>query len=299
MLLERLEDDPEPQRGRITQGAGACAGSSTGGSSRSPSPARRSRSSSARGTGRCPLTPRNEGAATDATLSGTPLALLALAGPRAEGALRGGGGAHRGRRRGRAEVSRPAATGAAGRRGGTVARRSATSPRDQVANLARGLLDCGRQGRPTRSPATWPSTCRRKAATCRPAPRSTSSSPAWTACATTSSASRRASRASNPRRLGHAKRRAVGLTDVARAAALAIPDHQSLPNASARHRPPAPDPARARPPRARRDRARDAPVPAAALRRSTCRRRRGSSAAGAARAASASASRSRNSGRSS
>ena len=40
--------------------------------------------------GRVSLAPNHDGA-TDASLSGTPVALLALAGPRAEGALRGGG----------------------------------------------------------------------------------------------------------------------------------------------------------------------------------------------------------------
>ena len=40
--------------------------------------------------GRVSLAPNHDGAA-DASLSGTPVALLALAGPRAEGALRGGG----------------------------------------------------------------------------------------------------------------------------------------------------------------------------------------------------------------
>jgi len=40
--------------------------------------------------GRLAIVPRHDGA-VDASLSGTPIALLALAGPRAEGALRGGG----------------------------------------------------------------------------------------------------------------------------------------------------------------------------------------------------------------
>lgn len=41
--------------------------------------------------GRLSLTPNNAGAAADASLSGSPISLLALAGPRGEGALRGGG----------------------------------------------------------------------------------------------------------------------------------------------------------------------------------------------------------------
>jgi ubiquinone biosynthesis protein UbiJ len=40
--------------------------------------------------GRLALTPRHDGAA-DASISGTPIALFALAGPRGEGAVRGGG----------------------------------------------------------------------------------------------------------------------------------------------------------------------------------------------------------------
>jgi len=93
--------------------------------------------------GRVSLAPNHDGA-TDASLSGTPIALLALAGPRAEGALRGGGV----RIEGDAEVAqkfrelleqaRPDFEEELARVIGDVAAR-------QVANLARGFLDWGRK----------------------------------------------------------------------------------------------------------------------------------------------------------
>jgi ubiquinone biosynthesis accessory factor UbiJ len=94
--------------------------------------------------GRLTLSPRNEGAAADAALSGTPIALLALAGPRAEGALRGGGV----RIEGDAEVAQrfrdllghaqPDFEEELARVIGDVAARN-------LANLARGFLDFGRK----------------------------------------------------------------------------------------------------------------------------------------------------------
>jgi ubiquinone biosynthesis protein UbiJ len=92
--------------------------------------------------GRLALTPRHDGPA-DATISGTPIALLALAGPRAEGAIRGGGV----RIEGDAEVAQhfrellaeaqPDFEEELSRVVGDVAAR-------QVANFARGLFDWGR-----------------------------------------------------------------------------------------------------------------------------------------------------------
>ncbi len=93
--------------------------------------------------GRLSLASSHEGAA-DASLSGTPIALLALAGPGAEGALRGGGV----RIEGNAEVaqkfrdllaeSKPDFEEELARVLGDVAAR-------QVANIARGFLDWGRK----------------------------------------------------------------------------------------------------------------------------------------------------------
>lgn len=93
--------------------------------------------------GRIALAPRHDGAA-DASLSGTPIALLALAGPRAEGALRGGGV----RIEGDAEVAQkfrellaqaqPDFEEELARVVGDVAAR-------RVANVARGFLDWGRK----------------------------------------------------------------------------------------------------------------------------------------------------------
>jgi ubiquinone biosynthesis protein UbiJ len=93
--------------------------------------------------GRLSLTPRSERAA-DAALSGTPIALLALAGPRAEGALRGGGV----RIEGDAEVAQkfrdllghaqPDFEEELARVIGDVAARN-------LANLARGFMDFGRK----------------------------------------------------------------------------------------------------------------------------------------------------------
>jgi ubiquinone biosynthesis protein UbiJ len=89
--------------------------------------------------GRLELAPRHDGG-TDASLSGTPIALLALAGPRAEGALRGGGV----RIEGEAEVAQrfrellaeaqPDFEEELARVVGDVAAR-------QVSNFARGLFD--------------------------------------------------------------------------------------------------------------------------------------------------------------
>ena len=89
------------------------------------------------------MRPRAEGT-SDATLSGTPIALAALAGPRAEGAVRGGGV----RIEGDAEVAekfrdllthaRPDFEEELARVVGDVAARN-------IANLARGVLDFGRR----------------------------------------------------------------------------------------------------------------------------------------------------------
>ncbi|MCJ7450955.1 MAG: SCP2 sterol-binding domain-containing protein [Steroidobacteraceae bacterium] len=94
--------------------------------------------------GRLSLSPKNEGAAADASLSGSPISLLSLAGPRAEGALRGGGV----RIEGDAEVAQkfrellehaqPDAEEELARVVGDVAARN-------IANLARGFLDFGRK----------------------------------------------------------------------------------------------------------------------------------------------------------
>lgn len=94
--------------------------------------------------GRLSLTPNNAGAAADASLSGSPISLLALAGPRGEGALRGGGV----RIEGDAEVAQkfrdllkhaqPDVEEELARVIGDVAARN-------LANLARGFLDFGRQ----------------------------------------------------------------------------------------------------------------------------------------------------------
>jgi ubiquinone biosynthesis protein UbiJ len=93
--------------------------------------------------GRIALTASHGGAA-DATLSGTPISLLALAGPRAEGSLRGGNV----RIEGDAEVaekfrdllaeSQPDFEEELSRVIGDVAARN-------IANLARGFLDFGRK----------------------------------------------------------------------------------------------------------------------------------------------------------
>lgn len=93
--------------------------------------------------GRLAIASRHEGT-PDASLSGSPIALLALAGPRAEGALRGGGV----RIEGDAEVAQrfrellaeaqPEFEEELSRVFGDVAAR-------QFANLARGLIDWGRK----------------------------------------------------------------------------------------------------------------------------------------------------------
>ena len=93
--------------------------------------------------GRITISPRNAGT-SDATLSGTPIALMALAGPRAEGAVRGGGV----RIEGDAEVAekfrdllthaRPDFEEELARVVGDVAARN-------IANVARGVLDFGRR----------------------------------------------------------------------------------------------------------------------------------------------------------
>ena len=94
-------------------------------------------------SGRVALTTRHDGPA-DASLSGTPIALLGLAGPRAEGALRGGGV----RIEGDAEIAQkfrdllaqaqPDFEEELARVIGDVAAR-------QVANVARGFLGWGRK----------------------------------------------------------------------------------------------------------------------------------------------------------
>jgi len=97
--------------------------------------------------GRLALTPRHDGPA-DATISGTPMALLALAGPRAEGTIRGGGV----RIEGDAEVAqhfrellaeaRPDFEEELSRVVGDVAAH-------HLANTARGMLDFGRRAADT------------------------------------------------------------------------------------------------------------------------------------------------------
>ena len=80
---------------------------------------------------------------------GTPLALLRLAGPAPEAALRARRRAHRRRRRSRADVQRTAEGGATRSGGGTVARRSATSPPTRSAMLARSALGFARRAADT------------------------------------------------------------------------------------------------------------------------------------------------------
>jgi ubiquinone biosynthesis protein UbiJ len=93
--------------------------------------------------GRLAIASRHEGTA-DASLSGTPIALLALAGPRAEGALRGGGVRIEGdaevaqRFRELLEEAQPEFEEELARVFGDVAAR-------RLANLARGVLDWGRK----------------------------------------------------------------------------------------------------------------------------------------------------------
>jgi ubiquinone biosynthesis protein UbiJ len=93
--------------------------------------------------GRVVLTPRHDGA-TDASISGTPIALLALAGPRGEGALRGGGVRIEGdadvaqRFRDLLAETRPEFEEELSRVVGDVAAR-------RVANFARDLVEWGRR----------------------------------------------------------------------------------------------------------------------------------------------------------
>jgi ubiquinone biosynthesis protein UbiJ len=93
--------------------------------------------------GRLAISPRHEGPA-DASLSGTPLALLALAGPRAEGSLRSGGVLIEGdaeiaqKFRDLLEQAQPDFEEELARVLGDVAAR-------RVANAARGLFDWGRK----------------------------------------------------------------------------------------------------------------------------------------------------------
>jgi len=93
--------------------------------------------------GRLAIASRHEGT-TDASLSGTPIALLALAGPRAEGALRGGGVRIEGdaevaqRFRELLEEAQPEFEEELALVFGDVAAR-------RLANLARGVLDWGRK----------------------------------------------------------------------------------------------------------------------------------------------------------
>lgn len=93
--------------------------------------------------GRIALAPRHDGAA-DASLSGTPIALLALAGPAAEGALRGGGV----RIEGDAEVAQKFRELLAQSQPDVeeeLARAIGDVPARQLANLARGFLGWGRK----------------------------------------------------------------------------------------------------------------------------------------------------------
>jgi ubiquinone biosynthesis protein UbiJ len=93
--------------------------------------------------GRLAITSRHDGTA-DASLSGTPIALLALAGPRAEGALRKGGVRIEGdaevaqKFRDLLEEAQPDFEEELARVLGDVAAR-------RVANVARGLIDWGRK----------------------------------------------------------------------------------------------------------------------------------------------------------
>ena len=93
--------------------------------------------------GRLSITSRHDGAA-DASLSGTPIALLALAGPKAEGALRKGGVRIEGdaevaqKFRDLLEQAQPDFEEELARVMGDVAAR-------RVANVARGFLDWGRK----------------------------------------------------------------------------------------------------------------------------------------------------------
>jgi ubiquinone biosynthesis protein UbiJ len=93
--------------------------------------------------GRLAITARHDGAA-DASLSGTPIALLALAGPKAEGALRKGGVRIEGdaevaqKFRDLLEQAQPDFEEELARVMGDVAAR-------RVANVARGFLDWGRK----------------------------------------------------------------------------------------------------------------------------------------------------------
>jgi ubiquinone biosynthesis protein UbiJ len=93
--------------------------------------------------GRLAITSRHDGT-TDASLSGTPIALLALAGPRAEGALRKGGVRIEGdaevaqKFRDLLEEAQPDFEEDLARVRGDVAAR-------RVANVARGLIDWGRK----------------------------------------------------------------------------------------------------------------------------------------------------------
>jgi ubiquinone biosynthesis protein UbiJ len=93
--------------------------------------------------GRLAITSRHDGT-TDASLSGTPIALLALAGPRAEGALRKGGVRIEGdaevaqKFRDLLEEAQPDFEEELARVLGDVAAR-------RVANVARGLIDWGRK----------------------------------------------------------------------------------------------------------------------------------------------------------
>jgi ubiquinone biosynthesis protein UbiJ len=94
-------------------------------------------------SGRLAITSRHDGT-TDASLSGTPIALLALAGPRAEGALRKGGVRIEGdaevaqKFRDLLEEAQPDFEEELARVLGDVAAR-------RVANVARGLIDWGRK----------------------------------------------------------------------------------------------------------------------------------------------------------
>ena len=126
----------------------------------------------------------------DATLSGTPLSLLRLAGPAPEAALRGGA-VHI---EGDAEVAQtfsellkaaqPDLEEELSRVVGDVAAHQSRQRRTHSARLRAPRAK-------TRCCRTWRNICRKKAATCRIAPRPMNSCRASTACATMSTGSKR------------------------------------------------------------------------------------------------------------
>jgi len=129
--------------------------------------------------GRIAIDTRDAGEA-DATLSGSPISLLSLVGPGAEDRLRGSsiriaGDAEVAQRfRDLLQRAQPDFEEELSRVVGDVAAH-------QVANVARGFFGWGRKA-PIRSRPTWPSTCRKRAATYRRASRSRNSSKRSTSC---------------------------------------------------------------------------------------------------------------------